>query len=150
MTGIRALLRPSVARATTAAASAACLAVLCVAPAAAAPGVDRIATVRVDGDAAEFFQVRLSAAEDIAAAEANLAGAGTHLNGRVVRTGPDVNAGYPWHLDPADVQFVERSMDMCDGLPSRVTAEPGYSRYCPWRASVVGLRPAAEPYRPGG
>lgn len=134
----------------TAATSAACAVLLSAAPvSAAAPAADRVATIRVDGVVTEHFQVRLSTPEDIAAAEANLAGAATHLNGRVVRTGPDVNTGYPWHLDPADVQFVERSVDMCDGLPSRVTAESGYTRYCPWLASVVRLRPASLPYRPG-
>jgi phospholipase/carboxylesterase len=41
-------------------------------------------------------------------------------HGRVVRGGPDVNVGYSWHIDPASVEFVEMTTEVCDGRPSDV------------------------------
>ncbi len=58
-------------------------------------------------------------------------------NGRVVReTG--VNEGWSWSLDPADFEFADVTIEICDGLPQDV--EDGVvtsDRYCPWSARVV-------------
>jgi hypothetical protein len=57
----------------------------------------------------------------------------TSYNGLVVRDGDgDVNAGYSWHIDPADVDWADGTTEVCDGLPSDV--EKGIissDRYCP-------------------
>jgi hypothetical protein len=64
-------------------------------------------------------------------------------NGRVVReTG--VNEGYSWSLDPADIEFAEVTIEVCDGLPSDVEAGVITSdRYCPWSAVVIAVDPAS-------
>lgn len=124
--GLTAVAGPAVASAGTAASGG------------PAPGVAYLATVKVQ---AEAFRLRLVEVEDIKAAFDNLAGrGGRHPNGRIVRTGPGDNIGYGWHLDPQDVQFVERSIELCDGLPSAVDdATFSSDRYCPWSAKVVRI-----------
>ena len=63
-------------------------------------------------------------------------------NGRVIReTG--VNTGYSWSLDPDDIEFVDVTIEVCDGLPSDVEAGTiSGDRYCPWSADVVAIDPA--------
>ncbi|AEV85077.1 Cyclic AMP-inducible protein BP74 [Actinoplanes sp. SE50] len=115
--------------------------------------VSYIATIRVDsGHGAEYFQARLTDPADVRAATDNMQGVtNQHINGRVVYTGADVNKGYTWHLDPADVSFVDQSMELCDGAPSYVAGDPNsYTRYCPWHSKVQDLRVTYTPYRPRG
>lgn len=52
------------------------------------------------------------------------------------------NAPYDWHLDPATVEVVDLSIELCDGTPSFVQEELDYwlesvTRYCPWGPTVV-------------
>ncbi len=57
---------------------------------------------------------------DIDAARSLLAGVdGPDIpNGRIVReTG--VNEGWSWSLDPADFEFADVTIEVCDGTPSR-------------------------------
>ncbi|WP_018353305.1 hypothetical protein [Longispora albida] len=100
------------------------------------------------GSGAWQFKVRLTQKDDIAAAKASLAGTTSqHINGKIVRTGgtPDYyNSPYTWFLDPNDVQFVDMSMEVCDGSPSDV--EYGIltsDRFCPWTGRVTALEQVA-------
>jgi hypothetical protein len=79
---------------------------------------------------------------DIEVARALLAGgeAPGIPNGLVVRGDPDVNTGYTWHIDPESVEFVDITVEVCDGLPSDVEkAIITSDRYCPWSAEVVAI-----------
>jgi hypothetical protein len=90
----------------------------------------------------EEFRIRLTDAADIAIARALLAGEAAPAipNGVVVRGEPDVNAGYSWHIDPATVEFVDVTTEVCDGRPSDVeTGTITSDRYCPWSAQVVAI-----------
>jgi hypothetical protein len=92
----------------------------------------------------ERFKVLLTEPADIDIARRLLAGEDVPSipNGRIVHeTG--VNAGYSWSLDPNDIEFVEDTIEDCDGLPSDVeTAVVAGDRYCPWAATVIGVEPA--------
>jgi hypothetical protein len=91
----------------------------------------------------ERFRVLLTDPEDQAAATRLLDGLdGPDIpNGRIVHeTG--VNEGWSWSLDPNEFEFVDLTMEVCDGNPSDV--ESGYltsDRYCPWSARVVEIQP---------
>ena len=113
-------------------------------PATAAQVGQYVATVRVDGgDGSQYFRVHLVEVADITAAFDNLnKKTDTHPNGLVVRTGPEYNVGYSWHIDPNDVAFVDFSTEVCDGLPSDVESGAITSdRYCPWSSRVVAMTP---------
>jgi hypothetical protein len=99
-------------------------------------------TVRVADT--EDYRIRLTDPDDIAIAQKLLAGevAPRIPNGRVVRGAPNVNVGYSWHIDPASIEFVEVTTEVCDGRPSDV--ERGVitsDYYCPWSATVVAITP---------
>jgi hypothetical protein len=115
------------------------------APAAAAPaGGEYVAKLRVGGAGnAEYFRIHLVEAADITAAFASLDNQSNQFpNGLIVRTGPEVNVGYSWHIDPDDVEFVDFTIEVCDGLPSDVESGALTSdRYCPWSARVVQMIP---------
>jgi hypothetical protein len=90
------------------------------------------------------FMVLLTEPDDIDGALRLLAGedAPDIPNGRIVReTG--VNEGWSWSLDPADFEFADVTIEVCDGAPADV--ESGAltgDRYCPWSARVVAVDPA--------
>lgn len=92
----------------------------------------------------EQFRVLLTEPADQAAASRLLAGEdGPDIpNGRIVRrTG--VNEGWSWSIDPADFEFADVTMEVCDGNPSDVeSGELTSERYCPWSARVVAVEPA--------
>jgi hypothetical protein len=114
------------------------------APAAAVSATEYVATIRVgSGSNVEYFRIHLVEATDVTAAFANMnKHSDQHPNGRILRTGPELNTGYSWHIDPNDVAFVDVSIAACDGLPSAVErrALPS-NRYCPWSARVVRMTP---------
>ena len=91
----------------------------------------------------ERFRVLLTDPVDQAAATSLLAGEqGPDIpNGRIVRhTG--VNDGWSWSLDPADFEFSDLTVEVCDGNPSDVESGAMTSdRYCPWSAVVVEIEP---------
>lgn len=105
----------------------------------ARPATEAVATIRVQS---EVFRVRLTSAEQIAAATAAKAGGPARIpNGRIV-AGTEVNVGYSWHLE--DVAFAEVTIELCDGLPSMVEREGtafGGGRFCPWGAEVTAITP---------
>ncbi|MEU6284312.1 hypothetical protein [Streptomyces sp. NPDC047028] len=84
--------------------------------------------------------MRLVKADDVVDARSQMNGeTATHINGRIV-AGTDVNTGYSWHLDPDDLDFVDMSTEVCDGVPSDVEAGTVTSdRYCPWSGKVTSL-----------
>ena len=95
----------------------------------------------------ETYKVLLTDPEDIEIANQLVAGEDVPSipNGRVVReTG--VNEGYTWSIDPADFEFAEVTIEVCDGTPSDV--EQGLvtsDRYCPWSALISDIAPAPTP-----
>ena len=55
-------------------------------------------------------------------------------------SGAQNNTGYSWHVE--DVEFVQVTIELCDGLPSHVQREGiafGGGRYCPWSAQVLSV-----------
>lgn len=102
-----------------------------------------IVTIRVTG---EDYRVRLTEADDIAIARDLAAGKGGPKipNGKVIVGSTDVNTGWSWHIDPADFEWVDMSIELCDGRPSFVeNGEVDGGRFCPWSAEVVKVEPAA-------
>jgi hypothetical protein len=89
----------------------------------------------------ETFRVRLTTADQIAAAEAARAGGPARIPIGRIRAGGDVNVGWSWHLE--DVSFAEATIELCDGLPSHVEqGGVGYANgwYCPWGAEITDIR----------
>jgi hypothetical protein len=92
------------------------------------------------GVAGETFRVALTRQEQVAAARAaqDLARARFPI-GRIV-AGTQVNTGWSWHLE--DLEFLEVTMERCDGRPSDVEREGvtyGGGRFCPWSAVVIRI-----------
>jgi hypothetical protein len=101
-----------------------------------------IVTIAAGG---ETFRVLLTEADDIATARELLAGTSMANipNGRVVRGDPGVNTGYSWHLDPADFEWAEVTIELCDGKPSDVEKNAiSGDRFCPWSAKVTAIEDA--------
>jgi hypothetical protein len=112
----------------------------CGAQSGAAPSQGTIVTFRVADT--EEYRIRLTDPADIAAVRAMAAGEeGPRIpNGVVVRGEADVNTGYSWHIDPASVEFVDMTAEVCDGRPSDVEQQIITSdRFCPWSAQVVAI-----------
>jgi hypothetical protein len=68
-------------------------------------------------------------------------------NGRILRgAGAGAhNTPFSWHLDPADVEMADQTIELCDGAPSYVEANlteyvEVIGRYCPWGATLVRLQ----------
>jgi hypothetical protein len=103
-----------------------------------APSGSAIATIRVVNEA---YRMLLTTPTQIAAARAAQAGGRAAIpNGRLV-AGAQINTGYTWHVE--DVEFVEATIELCDGLPSHVQRDGvtfGGGRYCPWSAQVVDVQ----------
>jgi hypothetical protein len=107
-----------------------------------APDAPVIVTFEVnEGDR---FRVLLTERDDIDIAHRLLAGEdGPDIpNGRIVHeTG--VNQGWSWSLDPADFEFADVTIEVCDGVPADVeSGDLTSERYCPWSARVVAVEPA--------
>lgn len=101
-----------------------------------------IVTIRVTG---EEYKVRLTDPADIAIAKDLAAGKdGPKIpNGKVVVGSTDVNTGWSWHIDPDDFEWVDITMELCDGRPSFVEkGEVDGGRFCPWSAEVVKVEAA--------
>ena len=101
------------------------------------PSGTAIVTFNVVG---ETFRVQLLGERQIDAARAAQAGGLARIpNGRIV-AGTAVNSGWNWHLE--DVEFVEATIELCDGRPSDVERQGvqfGGGRFCPWTARVVAI-----------
>jgi hypothetical protein len=89
----------------------------------------------------ETFRLWVAGDKQIAAARAAQSGGRARTpNGRIV-SGAQVNAGWSWHIE--DVEFVEFTIELCDGRPSDVEREStscGGGRFCPWTARVVRIQ----------
>jgi hypothetical protein len=95
------------------------------------------------GHPEEYYRVRLTDPADIQTAQWMLK-TGTRLVpvGLVVYGSPDVNIPWSWHIDPANFQFSQGSIEVCDGFPSEVEKHLITSDYfCPWSAVLTSLTP---------
>ena len=90
--------------------------------------------------ASETFRAQVVGERQIEAARAAQAGGPAGIpNGRIV-AGTAVNTGWSWHLE--DLEFVEVSIELCDGRPSDVERQGsqfGGGRFCPWNARVLAI-----------
>jgi hypothetical protein len=102
------------------------------------PSPSAIVTLRVAGG--ETFRVHLTSSEQVNAARRAQAGGPARIpNGRLA-PGTDVNTGWSWHL--VDIEFVESTIELCDGRPSDVEQAGvafGGGRFCPWTATVIKI-----------
>eukprot|EP01088_Endostelium_zonatum_P015243 TRINITY_DN364_c0_g1_i1.p1 TRINITY_DN364_c0_g1~~TRINITY_DN364_c0_g1_i1.p1 ORF type:complete len:187 (-),score=40.21 TRINITY_DN364_c0_g1_i1:118-678(-) len=58
--------------------------------------------------------------------------------GNLIRNETDVNVGWSWHVDPASLNFVDATVELCDAIPSMI--EDGsftVDYFCPWAAQPV-------------
>jgi hypothetical protein len=98
----------------------------------------------------EQFRVRVEDPAEITRARALIAsGASTNINGQILRGTGGFNAGYSWHLKPSSVEFVDLTIELCDGMPSYVEENVDYyvdtvKQYCPWGIKVLGEVPAQQ------
>jgi hypothetical protein len=106
------------------------------------PGGSVVVTFEVAGG--ERFKVLLTDQADIDIADRLVAGedAPSIPNGRVIRDEPGINEPWTWSLDPADFEFADVTIEVCDGIPSDVEAGLVTSdRYCPWSAVIADVQP---------
>ena len=102
------------------------------------PSIPVVVTFEVAGS--ERFKALLTERQDVEIAHGLLAGQDLPSipNGLVVRGETGVNEGYSWSMDPADFEWADVTIEVCDGLPSDVESGTVTSeRYCPWSAVVV-------------
>ena len=72
--------------------------------------------------------------------------------GRIVR-GSGIDARYPFHYEPASVQFADFATEVCDGAPMRTDSavvefmrgatglqNPTSATWCPWGAYPIAVR----------
>jgi hypothetical protein len=101
------------------------------------PSGDPVAVIRVSD---EVFRIRLDTPDLQRAARAAMNGGPASIPNGVIARGTDVNVGWSWHL--RHVEFVEVTIELCDGRPSMVEREGqafGGGRFCPWGARVVAI-----------
>ena len=91
----------------------------------------------------EQFRILLDNQQKAAQARALIGSdAAMNINGEIARGDGGFNSGFSWHLRPNTVEFVDMTMELCDGRPSFVEENVDYyvdtvKRYCPWGIKVV-------------
>ena len=67
-------------------------------------------------------------------------------NGRLIRGAglADHNLPWSWHMDPADIEMAEFTIELCDGRPSTVEGNLDewigvVGRFCPWGARLASV-----------
>jgi hypothetical protein len=105
-----------------------------------------LATFSVVGEHFNVWVTNEVAIDDILALQAN-PDLNTFPNAPILFGAGEANHNQPWswHLDPANVEMVEMSIELCDGRPSFVEGEVEYfvetvERYCPWGAELVEVQ----------
>ena len=58
--------------------------------------------------------------------------------------GTDCDEQWTWHPDPADVEFADFTIELCDGTPSYIEENKAewldtVGSYCPWSARVTAV-----------
>lgn len=99
--------------------------------------------------ATEAFLVRISDPRVLAHARNILAGTQPQriVTGELRQGGGGFNHDlgngriWSWHLDPESVELVDAAIELCDGLPSFVEADPDFwfntvGTYCPWLSLI--------------
>jgi len=91
----------------------------------------------------ETFRIETNDPETIAQAQA-LVGRGSVkvLSGRLQADDGGFNAPWHWHLSPSTIEFVDATVEVCDGCPHDVEAQPDYwvhtvGSFCPWSTEVI-------------
>jgi hypothetical protein len=114
--------------------------VACSDDAVAPPPGSAVFVIDVEG---ELFRVRIDDTATVTEARGLIvSGQARNINGDMARGTGGFNAGYSWHLRPHTVDFVDLTIELCDGMPSYVEEHVDYyvdtvKRYCPWGARVV-------------
>jgi hypothetical protein len=62
----------------------------------------------------------------------------------VLIDGQDCDPQWTWHVDPAQVEFADATIELCDGLPSHIEGDKTYwlntvMSYCPWSDTVTAV-----------
>jgi hypothetical protein len=93
--------------------------------------------------AGESFRILLRDPVKIAEAAALVGRGGRKIVAGRLRAGNGgFNPGWSWHLEPESVELVDAAVEVCDGCPHDVQADPGYwidnlGRYCPWSSEII-------------
>lgn len=58
--------------------------------------------------------------------------------------GTDCNGSWTWHVDPENVSFADKTIELCDGRPSHIEGDKptwltNIKQYCPWIARIVSI-----------
>ena len=66
-------------------------------------------------------------------------------NGRLIKGQVSYNLPWNWHIDPQDVEMVEFTVELYDGIPSHVENDLDYwlntvKRFAPWQADIIKVR----------
>ena len=112
----------------------------CSDDATAPPPGSAVFIIDVEG---EQFRVRIDDTATVTAARGLIAsGQAKNISGDIARGTGGFNAAYSWHLRPHSIEFVDLTIELCDGMPSYVEEHVDYyvdtvKRYCPWGARVI-------------
>jgi hypothetical protein len=73
-----------------------------------------------------------------------LGGAPPRIPNMLLAAGEDCDPSWSWHVDPADAEWADMTIELCDGCPGFVESDLSYwlstvHRYCPWAADVVAV-----------
>jgi hypothetical protein len=120
-----------------------CASVALVACDGSSTGPDGSAVFVVDVEG-ETFRIRLEDSDRIDQARRILRGEEPQrtVTGSLEAGDGGFNDPWSWHLVPETVEFVEHTIELCDGLPSFVEEEldewlNNVGTYCPWLSEIV-------------
>lgn len=101
------------------------------------------AVFRVRACDTQTFAIRLTDPDLIARAE-QLIGQPEQpiVSGALAPGDGGVNAPFDWHLEPSSIEFVDATIELCDGCPRMVEENLQYwlgtvGRFCPWSSAIV-------------
>ena len=92
----------------------------------------------------ETFRVQITDSTVSAEAERLLqSGEVRNIEGPLLAGDGDINAPYPWHLNPDSITFSDATIELCDGRPSMIQDDLDYwlntvKAFCPWGVKVIG------------
>ncbi len=102
-----------------------------------------LATFDVAGERYSIFITREEAIEQVLAVQRGASKA-TIPNGLLVKGSVPYNQPWSWHIDPADVEMAEVTVELYDGTPSQVEDNLDFwiesiGRFAPWGATLIAV-----------